>query len=202
MKELDYTVFLNIKNGIERMLEDGWYYINIPSDQIKCHVKNHFLHTDNDEPTIIRKESKHWYKEGKLHRENGPASIYNYGKEKWYIEGRLHRKDGPAEISDSQEKWFKNGRVYRKDGPAVINKFKENQYVVHNFIMSKEVFDSLPRNQEGEIHSLEPIVFKNIDDVTTTIYVLDGNLNSKEMFDKFILKNLLQEKDKQKNIKI
>jgi hypothetical protein len=63
----------------------------------------------NSNYTIVYKDRKEWYKNGKLHRENGPAIQYKNGFKKWYKNGILYRECGPKIIKHNK-KWFINGQ--------------------------------------------------------------------------------------------
>lgn len=108
------------------------------------HLKNGFLHRDNDLPSVEfangdkeyhqegqldRQNDKpaiekingdvYYYQKWQLHRDGGPAIKLHDGSEKWYQNNKLHRDDGPAiKLSDGTEHWYQNHQLHRVGGPA------------------------------------------------------------------------------------
>jgi hypothetical protein len=100
------------------------------------HLKNGYLHSEKDMPSMITKNSYRWYHYGKLHRtvldkegRQKPAIICSKGSRRYYINGKLHRNpdpDGtqPPAVIDVRgtRKWYYKGKKHRIDAPAVVYK--------------------------------------------------------------------------------
>ncbi len=169
----------------------------------------------------IFKKNNYVYKDKKLHNENGPAIVYKDGGEEWWFNGVRHRLDGPAVIGvDGKScEWYINGERHRDDDPAILlytnGNYDEYYYFKgkkHNlkgpavsewnsghkewwvlgFDLSKNEFDLLPRNDKGEIHSLEEIKISKLDGLFMSnfvFYALNGKVVDKVDVDKYILEN-------------
>jgi antitoxin component YwqK of YwqJK toxin-antitoxin module len=106
-----------------------------------------FLHSFDDQPSLIDNGDLYWQKNGVLHRENDlPSIIIKSGAKYWHINGVPSRLDislpyiemsndykeyrlengGHKTISHLKEEWFdKNSDYHREDGPAYI-RYNEN----------------------------------------------------------------------------
>ena len=110
------------------------------------YLKDNKLHSSNDEPAVVIKNSKgiviceKWYKNGKLHRHNGlPAVRMYYGNslvsvQKCYVNGVLHsnyyiptvvKYDIEGDVL--MQEWYRNGVLHRIGKPSriVYNHLKE-----------------------------------------------------------------------------
>lgn len=124
----------NHHNKISMDCKDG---ILIFMNGDKMYFHNGILHNINDEPAVIGKNCKFWYKYGILHR---GMDFNSYAVElpdatlKWYVDGKLHNDIGPAiiwgyknhinsEKRDNFEpfgmEFYIQGKLHNEQGPAI-----------------------------------------------------------------------------------
>ncbi len=138
----------------------------------------------------------HWYQKGDLHRLKGPAIFKSEKSYEWYKNGVRHREDddGPAYLDEKCECWYKNGFLSRLGGPAYSliytseNKKlrKKRLFYVNGSKIPKWMFESFPRNEEGKVHSLEPIMAIS-KGISFYFYALNGKIISRENIEKELL---------------
>ena len=72
-------------------------------DDGEYHYKKGILH-DEDEPALVKKGSKMWYKEGELHRDGDEPAVIKEHEITYYKNGKIHRDgDKPAKIDTSSD---------------------------------------------------------------------------------------------------
>lgn len=76
------------------------------------------LHSFNDEPAFVTKDTKTWFKNGRIHRDGDlPAKVSSWRKE-FYKNGLRHRDGDKPAIMDNREgnSWYVKGSRFREGG--------------------------------------------------------------------------------------
>jgi hypothetical protein len=71
--------------------------------------RNGLLHSFDDVPALVNKNTREWYKNGILHREGDQPAIIIRDRQEWWVNGKPHREGNPALIdpeSGAQEWWI------------------------------------------------------------------------------------------------
>lgn len=135
------------------------------------------LHNENAPAVYSHINNKLLYfRKGEFHRLDGPAVISPNEPERYYINGIQYSKEefdsiplissgiysqSPDGIYKKNNSIFyvKNGKYHRDDGPAILNANGTDDYYFNGFLLSKEQFESIIRNNDiKEIKDLKLLV--------------------------------------------